>query len=108
MSAVNFPPCNKQTKIIFLTNIQQTNVLLRKILRLRKYSNTDENKRWGEVIQWFLPSSPKWLEFIYADYLWLVLHRGSFRRCCGHVKEAAITTWETEMNTSCCWENTQQ
>lgn len=40
-----------------------------------------KTKPWGDVIERFLPSSHKWLEFTYVDYFWLVLRRGSFARC---------------------------
>jgi len=73
---------SKQAKIIFLTNIQQTKALLRKITRLRKkIVILMKTKFWGDITECFLPSSHKWLEFTYVDYLWLVLHRDGFARC---------------------------
>ena len=94
--------CNKQTRIIFLTNIQQTKALLRKITRLRKkIVILMKTKVWGDVTECFLPSSHKWLEFTYVNYLRLVLHRGSFARC--DVNGTQITSMETETSTSCCW-----
>lgn len=59
-----------------------------------------KTKVWGDVIECFLPSSHKWLEFTHVYYLWLVLHSGSFARC--YVNGTQITSMETEVSISCC------
>lgn len=56
---------------------------------------------WGDVIECFLPSSRKELEFTFTDSLWLVVHRGGFAKC--YVHGTCITPMEAEMSTSCCW-----